>query len=133
MRIARQIERGITIGAEGDGQQPGKGRQGRDGGDGRRASSVAASCGCGRKLRMAPTVYAAGSVTCGMCGTEFRTGAERSRQPTTPDPTGADTVVDRPFLDRRRATLSSSKQVNNPPAPLGRSEERRVGKGVVRP
>src|SRR3546814_19383810 len=68
---------------------------------------------------MAPTVYAAGSVTCGMCGTEFRTGAERSRQPTTPDPTGADTVVDRTFLDRRRATLSSSNEVNNHPASLG--------------
>src|SRR3546814_3306019 len=66
MRIARQIERGITIGAAGDGQQPGKGRQGRDGGDGGRASSVAASCGCGRKLRLAPTVDAAGSVTCGL-------------------------------------------------------------------
>src|SRR3546814_3654990 len=68
---------------------------------------------------MAPTVYAAGSVTCGMCGTEFRTGAERSRQPTTPDPTGADTVVDRTFLDRRRATLSSSNEVNNHPASPG--------------
>src|SRR3546814_17681299 len=68
---------------------------------------------------MAPTVHAAGSVTCGMCGTEFRTGAVRSRQPTTPDPTGADTVVDRTFLDRRRATLSSSNEVNNHPASLG--------------
>src|SRR3546814_19568109 len=64
MRIARQIERGIPIGAEGDGQQPGKGRQGRTGGDGRRASSVAASCGCGRTLRSAPTAYAAGFGSC---------------------------------------------------------------------
>src|SRR3546814_13174093 len=93
MRIARQIERGITIGAEGDGQQPGKGRQGRDGGDGRRASSVAASCGCGRKLRMAPTVYAAGSVTCGMCGTAFRTGTERSGTPQTRAPNRTATLA----------------------------------------
>jgi hypothetical protein len=119
MRIARQIERGITIGAEGDGQQPGKGRDGSEGGEGRRASSVAAGCGCGRKLRMAPTVYAAGPVTCGMCGTEFRTGAERSRQPTTSEPSGADTVVDRTFLDRRRATLNSSNAVSHHPASLG--------------
>ncbi len=28
-------------------------------------------CGCGRKIRVSPTVLAAGPITCGMCGVDF--------------------------------------------------------------
>lgn len=70
MRIVRQLQQGVRVGAGPEG--PG---QGGDAGEGRgttrRASSVAASCPCGRRLRMAPSVMAAGPVVCGLCGSEF--------------------------------------------------------------
>jgi hypothetical protein len=28
-------------------------------------------CGCGRRIRVAPTVLTAGAITCGLCGTDF--------------------------------------------------------------
>jgi len=28
-------------------------------------------CVCGRRIRVAPTVLAAGPITCGICGTDF--------------------------------------------------------------
>ncbi|MEZ5265241.1 MAG: hypothetical protein R2755_26475 [Acidimicrobiales bacterium] len=40
-----------------------------------RASTPAASCTCGRRLRMAPSVLAQGPVLCGLCGSEFQTGS----------------------------------------------------------
>lgn len=45
-----------------------------NGGRGGRISSnnpVAARCECGRRIRVAETVLAAGPITCGLCGTDF--------------------------------------------------------------
>jgi hypothetical protein len=31
-----------------------------------------ARCDCGRRIRIATTIYAAGPITCGLCGTDFK-------------------------------------------------------------
>lgn len=98
IRIARQLERGVQIGAEGE-----QGIEGQLGGnrDGSKTKSApAASCGCGRKLRMAPSVLARGPVVCGVCGSEFSTGAQVER---------GDAVVDHTFLDRRHAEVKADR------------------------
>lgn len=108
MRIARHLERGVAIGGEGAGPGTAQGDQGTGAEDDRRrSSSVAASCGCGRKLRMAPSVYAAGSVMCGRCGTEFSDGAEREAgaEPRPPERPDGEAVVDGSFLARRTAAV----------------------------
>ena len=81
MRIARQLERGVTLGVDEDGRG-GSGRDTTGSGAGTRGSqkgSVSALCGCGRRLRMAPSVMAAGPVLCGLCGNEFEPGVMRAR------------------------------------------------------
>ncbi len=57
-----------------------EGRHGGAGGtgdsDGGRSSNnngFAAHCECGRRIRIAPTVYEAGPITCGVCGSDFLT------------------------------------------------------------
>lgn len=105
IRIARQVERGVQIGAEGEqGIEGGVGggSQGKD--ESKAKGSLAAECGCGRKLRMAPSVLARGPVVCGLCGTEFSTGAEVEVS------TADESVVDRSFLDRRRAEVETDRQ-----------------------
>jgi hypothetical protein len=99
IRIARQLDRGVRIGAEGEqgveGQLGGKG-------DGSKAkSALAAECGCGRKMRMAPSVLARGPVVCGVCGSEFSTVAQVET------PQRGDAVVDHSFLDRRHAAVEA--------------------------
>jgi hypothetical protein len=75
MRIARQLERGIRVGAEsGAEQQDGRGAAEENG---KRSGPPTAACGCGRKMRMAPSVLAAGPVVCGLCETGFSVGVER--------------------------------------------------------
>lgn len=82
MRIARRIP--PTALTKGDlGPQRGDGRsngQGPDEGTGRQQVKPA-ECGCGRRMRMAPSVLAHGPVTCGNCGSDFVVDreAERSR------------------------------------------------------
>ncbi len=102
MRIARQIGRGVKVGVEAEGQL----ESGRDGGgadrEGKRNDAVTALCECGRRLRMAPSVYQQGPVVCGRCGSAFREGAEQRAEP---EPGSA--VVDRSFVERRRAALDS--------------------------
>jgi hypothetical protein len=98
MRIARQVEAlsvagaGQGQGAEGAGAEPGRSRS---------RTSALAQCGCGRKLRMAPTVLAAGPVLCGLCGAEFAGGP----RPTQEQSHEADAVVDHTFLARRQSAL----------------------------
>lgn len=36
-----------------------------------RGNGLAARCECGRRIRIAPTVYATGPITCGVCGADF--------------------------------------------------------------
>lgn len=130
IRIARKVERGLGAGAEGQGARDGKG-EGRDGdeGVGKSRSALAASCGCGRKLRMAPSVLARGPVVCGVCGSEFSTGAEVARpegeavvddgRPVGEGAVGtapaedAEAVVDRSFLDRRRAAVEGERRASD--------------------
>jgi hypothetical protein len=40
-------------------------------GAGARGNGLAARCACGRRIRIAPTVYATGPITCGVCGGDF--------------------------------------------------------------
>ena len=41
------------------------------GGKDKKPSPPPCVCECGRKIRVAPTVLAAGPITCGVCGTDF--------------------------------------------------------------
>lgn len=66
VRIARRID-ARTVRTE-----PGREGEGRSGASGGRGShSLALSCGCGRRMRMAPSVAAEGPVLCGLCGVPF--------------------------------------------------------------
>lgn len=38
-------------------------------------------CGCGRRIRVAPSVLEAGPITCGVCGTDFEADAAIDQQP----------------------------------------------------
>jgi len=42
-----------------------------DGGRTKKPSPPPCVCGCGRRIRVSPTVLAAGPITCGVCGTDF--------------------------------------------------------------
>lgn len=74
MRIARRIPpnalQSNTV-SNGAGQVPGVTGAGADGTDEKRPKVPPAECGCGRRLRMAPSVLAQGPVVCGNCGSEF--------------------------------------------------------------
>lgn len=43
-----------------------------------------AECGCGRRMRMAPTVFALGPVTCGNCGADFIIDRDAQRTDSSP-------------------------------------------------
>lgn len=52
--------------------------------DGSRKSNnngVACTCGCGRRIRVAPSVLDAGPITCGVCGSGFEPPAEAEAEP----------------------------------------------------
>lgn len=106
MRIARQLH-GARVGRNGTEIEGTSGTE-RDGLDREERSkgSVGASCECGRRLRMAPSVLARGPVVCGACGTEFTTGAEVARDQAAND----DRVVDSSFIARRRAALDAPRR-----------------------
>jgi hypothetical protein len=107
IRIARQLERAVGVGVGGDQGVEGRlGGAGQGAGESKAKGSLAAECGCGRKLRMAPSVLARGPVVCGLCGQEFSTGAEVEM------PAGRDAIVDRSFLDRRRAELDTDRRAS---------------------
>jgi hypothetical protein len=66
LRLARRVPAQIGLGGPGG---PGGGVGVGDGRDTNRPGPV--SCGCGRRLRMAPSVLAQGPVVCGLCGEPF--------------------------------------------------------------
>lgn len=115
MRIARQLRAGIRIGVEGDGIEGtlgGGADGGKERGDGQPKGPGSAACGCGRKMRMAPSTLAAGPVLCGLCDSEFTVGAERQQQrqqiadiADAAGPAGA--VVDRGFVERRQQAIAA--------------------------
>jgi len=106
MRIARQLE--ARTGAAVD-QRDGRGQEagsGAEAGPSRSRTAALAQCPCGRKLRMAPTVLAAGPVLCGLCGAEFA-GEPR---PTQEQAEELDPVVDHSFLARRQAAVAAETE-----------------------
>jgi len=71
MRIARRVSADVRVGEStvGVGADPDQGRDTGARGD----RQQPAICGCGRRIRMAPSVLARGPVVCGLCGREFST------------------------------------------------------------
>ena len=112
MRLARQLDRRTRLGAEEDkgvdGQLGGGAGRTDGAGEGGRSAATAAACGCGRRMRMAPKVLAAGPVVCGVCGSEFASGAEQRRAAAPEE--SSDAVVERGFLARRAAALTGEAQ-----------------------
>lgn len=53
------------------------GTEAGDGGGGRNSNNngITAACACGRRIRTAHSTYAAGPITCGLCGTDFSRAA----------------------------------------------------------
>lgn len=117
MRLARNLP---ARSPDHDGAGPGNGSGESGSPDGDRKSTsgraVSASCGCGRRMRMAPSVLAAGPVTCGRCGADFQPGRQAeiaADRPETPHNAGAETpppaaaVMDGSFMERRRRALAA--------------------------
>ena len=73
MRIARRVAAETRIG-ESTKQGTDSGKNG--GTQPRPEPPRPATCGCGRRMRMAPSVLAQGPVLCGMCGREFSTSRQ---------------------------------------------------------
>ncbi len=88
MHLARTLPRNIHIGPDNDdhdhendhGRDGDRGHDRDDGhGNGRSTASPPAMCGCGRRLRMAPSVLAQGPVVCGLCGQDFATDRQHAQ------------------------------------------------------
>jgi hypothetical protein len=143
MRLARHVVRVATRnGAEPDTGESAPGSSSDANGGRRERGSgrpVTATCGCGRRLRMAPSVLAVAPVLCGRCDSRFaaprtpEVGTEQmaedvraaSRTPTaehrpqrvrseTAEITPAAAVVDNSFLERRRRAVESDAHQSTP-------------------
>jgi len=110
MRIARRLSANVRLGEAKEGEQD-HNDAGRETTAREQPKQGPATCGCGRKMRMAPSVLAQGPVLCGLCGQEFspehhvERGQQRQRVAdwnTTP--------VNEPFLVRRRAALVAERR-----------------------
>lgn len=116
MRIARQIRRGVRVGAgteiEGaPGQGEGTGQTDTE----RKKDNGAAACACGRKLRMAPKTLAAGPVLCGLCRSEFQPITTRfADRDASASNERAHGVVDRSFLARRQTAIAANETDPDP-------------------
>ena len=78
MRLARRVAAPRVLGVEG---ATGGADITDPDGDGSRGGGTkvrAAQCGCGRRMRMAPSTLAAGPVLCGLCNEQFTTDAKHS-------------------------------------------------------
>lgn len=86
MRIARRIGGNVRLGgAETTAEVSGGAEGGTSAADGERSpTSGPAICGCGRRMRMAPSVLAQGPVLCGLCGQQF--SSERTVESAAPHP-----------------------------------------------
>ncbi len=71
MRIARRVTADPRLGETTRGDESDAERNG--GTRPRDAQQPTPTCGCGRRMRMAPSVLAKGPVLCGLCGREFST------------------------------------------------------------
>jgi len=60
-----------------------------------------AECGCGRRMRMAPSVLAKGPVTCGNCGADFLVDRDATKA------LGDEDRVSNDFVNRRAAQLKA--------------------------
>jgi hypothetical protein len=70
-RIARRLAADVRIGSDAEVGDPNR-LQTADGQRAQRQEPL--TCGCGRRMRMAPSVFAQGPVQCGMCGQPFSSG-----------------------------------------------------------
>src|SRR5690606_26802749 len=102
---ARQLERTAAGGREADEGGQGGEREDRERSSGR---STAASCGCGRRVRVAPSTLAAGPIVCGLCGSAFADTKSVERAEAAP----AAAVVDQTFLARRRLQLDGEREAS---------------------
>lgn len=111
MRIARRVPRS-ALGAGESEQQLGGGQDGGAmDGEASRAKVKPAECGCGRRMRMAPSVLARGPVTCGVCGSEFVVDREATRdRPPAPIDPGSDAAA-RPSTMAGLSALTDSATV----------------------
>lgn len=75
MRIARALPRDRTSTHAG-GELVGTTGGSTPDADAGKPKTPAAECGCGRRMRMAPSILAKGPVRCEACGTHFTAGAE---------------------------------------------------------
>ena len=110
MRIARRISTGVRR------------EQGReDGGgaglsDGKRDPQRPLMCGCGRRMRMAPSVLAQGPVVCGVCGMQFTNGAEaRPEQSLAGNVCATGNVIDGRFPERPDGPRAAAKPSSHTP------------------
>lgn len=109
MRIARRIGGNVRLsGAEETAGVGGGAGDGTAGSEGERSpTSGPAMCGCGRRMRMAPTVLAEGPVLCGLCGQEFAT-EQTIEQSVSPPPSQVDSA--RVTTARAPSELSIAEQ-----------------------
>lgn len=122
LRIARALPAGI----ERSGGLDGKDRDGTSTTEGGNTApkNPAASCSCGRKMRMADSVLAQGPVVCGLCKSEFAKPRQAEHATTAASPTDGDDFL------RRRAIQTAL-------GPADRSEEGRrhldaIGRALAR-
>jgi hypothetical protein len=104
MRITRQL-RGINLGKEnGSGKGGNEKSTSEQDREPRTRNGVPAACGCGRRMRIAPSVLAQGPVICGLCGNEFAATQAIQRHPP------ASASVDSSFIQRRHAALEAERE-----------------------
>ncbi|NLA35968.1 MAG: hypothetical protein GX868_09810 [Actinobacteria bacterium] len=95
MRIARRMTRS-SVERGGDAGGPDDPTVGEVEGGGAPQRPKPAECGCGRKMRMAPSVLARGPVVCSLCRTEFTVGRTLGQEQTAGNPVERGLLSTRP-------------------------------------